>query len=222
MFQIGRLNFISTDVGKCRAWLRLALNEGLLTSYLESMRTQNSALNSFYKRSAYLRDSELLDMFVILIAGIETHSFNLVCNSSLLNLWTNQPLLMAGVWSPAMKSCPITSGTDIARSLMMEDSAKYVEDSVSSVISVASCNESLLGSSGFDEDEALKIILGNDIAQSENVVQNIPTETEENDLDLKTDTALVTNKIVEPDLLRKYTVCFIYYPGGLLDYVLLM
>lgn len=147
-------------------------------------------------------------MFVVLISGIETHSFNLVCNSSLLNLWTNQPLLMAGVWSPAMKSCPITSGTDIARSLMMEDSAKYAEDSVSSIISVASCNESLLGSSGFDEDEALKIILGNDAAQCENVVQNIPIKTEENDFDLKTDISVTSNKTVEPDLLRKYTVFY--------------
>lgn len=221
MFQIGRLNFISTDVGRCRAWLRIALNEGLLTSYVESMRTQNSALNSFYKRSAYLRDAELLDMFVTLISGIENHSFNLICNSSLLNLWTNQPLLMAGVWSPAMKSCPITSGTDIARTLMLEDSANNCEDSVSSVVSVASCNEFSLGSSSFDEDEALKIILGNDVTKSGNVVQDTPNIMQENHVDYDTDIG-VTTDTVEPGLLCKYKVCYMYKLREMKLLVLLM
>lgn len=98
-------------------------------------------------------------MSMTLISGVEAYSFNLACNSSLLNMWTNQPLLMAGIWSPAMKSCPITSGTDIAQSLMIEDS-RIADDSVSSVTSIASIYDSSVGSNAFDEDEALKIILG--------------------------------------------------------------
>ncbi|XP_054280417.1 pleckstrin homology domain-containing family M member 1 [Macrosteles quadrilineatus] len=156
--QITGLNFISTDVGRCRAWLRLALNEALLTSYMQSMLSQRSSLSSFYKRAAYLRDKELLDMSVTLVSGVEAYPFNLASNSSLLNMWTNQPLLMAGIWSPAMKNCPISSGTDIAQSLTNED-LRIAEDSVSSVVS-GSFYESSLGSNPFDENEALKIILG--------------------------------------------------------------
>lgn len=167
VFQIARLNFVSTDVGRCRAWLRMALNESLLTSYLQSMLVQNSALNSFYKRAAYLRDKELLDMFVTLVSGIESYSFNLVCNSSLLNLWTNQPLLMSGVWSPAMKSCPISSGTDIASTLGVDDSRAYDEDSLSSVASLSSFYGSSPHCSTFDEDKILKQILGADVAKEE-------------------------------------------------------
>lgn len=142
----------------------MALNDGLLTSYLQSMTVQNSSLNSFYKRTAYLRDKDLLDMFITLISGTEAYTFNLACNSSLLNMWTNQPLLLAGVWSPAMKSNPITSGTDIAQSMMADDLARQAEDSVSSVISIASVYGSSFSSSAFDEEEVLKIILGSDVS----------------------------------------------------------
>lgn len=131
------------------------------------MLAQNSALNSFYKRAAYLRDKELLDMFITLVSGIEGYPFNLVCNSSLLNLWTNQPLLMSGVWSPAMKSCPITSGTDIASTLDIDDVRAIDEDSLSSVASLSSFYESSPHYSAFDEDKVLKQILGADATNDE-------------------------------------------------------
>lgn len=104
-------------------------------------------------------------MFITLISGTEAYTFNLACNSSLLNMWTNQPLFLAGVSSPAMKSNPITSGTDIAQSMMEDDFAGQAEDSVSSVVSIASVYGSSLSSSVFDEEEVLKRILGSDVLQ---------------------------------------------------------
>nr|CAD7446594.1 unnamed protein product [Timema bartmani] len=59
---VNSLNLVTTDVGRCRAWLRLALNDCLLSSYLGAMRRENSALKPYYRRSAFVCDSELLDV----------------------------------------------------------------------------------------------------------------------------------------------------------------
>lgn len=161
----------------------MALNDSLLSSYLHAMSEQNSALSPYYRRSAYLRDSEFLDMTKQLVEGIESCTFDLACNSSLLNVWTNPPLLMAGIWTPPLKSCPISSGTDVAKTLSLgEDNSLRHDDSHSSVISLASHQDSLLGSAQsvlFDEDEALKIILGTN-------VNDVSTETRFNHHDDET------------------------------------
>lgn len=153
---------MTTDVGRCRAWLRLALNDCLLSSYLQSMALQNNALKPYYKPSAYLRDIDLLDVTKQIIEGVEACEFEFACNSSLLNVWTNPPLLMAGLWTPPMKSFPVSSGTDIARTLNFSEDNMKIDDIVS-VASFASYQESLPSSSQsilFDEEGALKIILG--------------------------------------------------------------
>uniref|UniRef100_A0A1B6C9V8 RUN domain-containing protein n=1 Tax=Clastoptera arizonana TaxID=38151 RepID=A0A1B6C9V8_9HEMI len=159
--QISELLLITTDVGRCRVWIRLALNECLLSSYLQSMILQNDAFKPYYKPTAYLRDTELLDVTKQLIKGIETCEFDFSCNSSLLNVWTNSPLLMAGIWSPPMKSLPVTSGTDVANSLLCEDNMR-IDDSISVASSYVSYQDSLPSSSQsvlFDEEEALKAVL---------------------------------------------------------------
>lgn len=184
--QIGKLSLITSDVGRCRAWLRMALNDSLLSSYLHAMSEQNSALSPYYRRSAYLRDSEFLDMTKQLVEGIESCTFDLACNSSLLNVWTNPPLLMAGIWTPPMKSCPVSSGTDVAKTLSLGEDNSLRHDDNSSVISLASHQDSLLGSAQsvlFDEDEALKIILGtnvNDISTESNRGEDEPANITNN------------------------------------------
>ncbi|KAJ9583383.1 hypothetical protein L9F63_022249, partial [Diploptera punctata] len=155
--QIQALNLITSDVGRCRAWLRLALNDGLLSSYLESMRRDGSALKPYYRRSAFLRDTELLEVAQRLVDGVEACSFSIACNSSLLNVWTNPPLLLAGLWTPPLRSCPIASGVDVASTLDSGD-AVVTDDSVSSAISFE--GSSLGTVLALNEDEALKIILG--------------------------------------------------------------
>lgn len=55
------------------------------------------------------------------ISGFESFViFDLPCNSSLLNEWPNDPLQLSGVWTPALRSCPVAHGVDIASSLCDE------------------------------------------------------------------------------------------------------
>ncbi|XP_065278771.1 pleckstrin homology domain-containing family M member 1 [Emys orbicularis] len=44
ILELEQLNFISTDVGRCRAWLRLALNDGLMECYLKLLLQEKSRL----------------------------------------------------------------------------------------------------------------------------------------------------------------------------------
>lgn len=163
--QINALNLVTTDVGHCRAWLRLALNDGLLSSYFESMCRDGSALKPYYRRSAFLRDTEMLEVAQRLVEGIEFCHFSVACNSSLLNIWTNPPLLLAGLWTPPLRSCPVVSGVDVASTLDSGDA----DDSASSAVSLSS--HSYEGSGlgtvlALNEEEALKIILGTPVDDS--------------------------------------------------------
>lgn len=60
--QITAFSQITTEVGYCRAWIRLALNEGLLASYFSSIMRDNSALNPYYSRAAFIRDVDLVEV----------------------------------------------------------------------------------------------------------------------------------------------------------------
>ena len=53
--QIDEMSQISTDVGRCRAWLRLALNDGLLLSYISMMISDQVSLAVHYEKFAFLR-----------------------------------------------------------------------------------------------------------------------------------------------------------------------
>lgn len=109
---------ITSDIGYCRAWIRQSLNEGILSSYLQTIRKNSSALNPYYKKYSFLKDTEKMEVAEKIMEGIEICIiFNLPINSSLLNEWTYHPLQMAGIYSPPMKSCPIASGIDVASSL---------------------------------------------------------------------------------------------------------
>jgi hypothetical protein len=128
------------------------------------MRRDGSALKPYYRHSAFLRDTELLDVAQHLVAGIESCPFSVACNSSLLNVWTNPPLLLAGLWTPPLRSCPVASGVDVVSTLDSVDA----DDSVSSVVSsLHSFEGSGLGTVlALNEEEALKIILGTPVDNS--------------------------------------------------------
>lgn len=140
----------------------MALNEGLLSSYFASIRRDNSALKPYYDRASFIRDADLVEVAQRLIESIDHIRFDLASNSSLLNFWSSTPLLMAAIWSPPMKSCPVFSAVDIAKTIScerpIEDSFDEIE-TASSIGSLSSFNSSQNNICGFSEDEALRIIL---------------------------------------------------------------
>ncbi|XP_046482575.1 uncharacterized protein Plekhm1 [Neodiprion pinetum] len=157
--QIQGLTQITTEVGYCRAWIRLALNDGLLSSYFASIRRDNSVLKPYYNRSAFLRDPDLAHVAQRLIESIDHIPFHLACNTSLLNIWSNTPLHMAAIWSPTLKSCPVSSAVDIAKTINSERTLTDNFDEIESVSSIGSL-DSLNKFSITSKDEMRKIKLG--------------------------------------------------------------
>ena len=176
--QIQTLSQITTEVGYCRAWIRIALNEGMLASYFCAIRRDNSALKPYYNRSAYIRDVDLVEVAQRLIENLDYVRFELACNSSLLNFWSSTPLLIAGIWSPPMKSCPVFSAVDIAKTINSETTDNFDEvetaSSIGSSIGIGSftSSQSVFNNvASITEDEALKIILTE--GKSNSVVQQL-------------------------------------------------
>ncbi|XP_036333420.1 uncharacterized protein LOC118744485 [Rhagoletis pomonella] len=120
--QVQTLSQVTSEIGQCRAWIRLSLNESLFSAYLNNIRKSSSALGPYYKKFALLKDSDGMEMAAKAMEGIEAFvQFNLPVNSSLLNYWPDYALQLSGLWTPPLKSCPISSGVDIADTLAVED-----------------------------------------------------------------------------------------------------
>lgn len=82
----------------------------------------------------------------------------LPCNSSLLNSWPLPSLILSGVWSPTLRSCPVSSGVDVAESLQATSSINSETSSLASE-SIASFSSGIGQMLPVNEEEALKIIL---------------------------------------------------------------
>ncbi|XP_050438899.1 pleckstrin homology domain-containing family M member 1 [Adelges cooleyi] len=105
--QINSLKHVTTDVGKCRAWIRTTLNDGVFRSYLMSFAKYRHYIMKFYNRKAIIRDHNSFKKIIELMEGIESYNFDLTLNSSLLNTWPNGTLMLAGYWTPALKNNPL-------------------------------------------------------------------------------------------------------------------
>lgn len=107
-FQIQAHTQIISEIGYCRSWIRTSLNESLFSSYLNNIRKNGAALNPYYKRNAFLKDSDITEVASKIIEGIESCvNFTLPVNSSLLNQWPNYSLQLSGLWTLPLKSCPV-------------------------------------------------------------------------------------------------------------------
>ncbi|XP_067658707.1 pleckstrin homology domain-containing family M member 1-like isoform X2 [Haliotis asinina] len=95
--QLKKLPQISTDIGLCRAWVRLALNDGLMESYIDSVVADAKTLQYYYHATAYLRDHEHPGILKSYLSGLMTLTFQLSYNSSVLNDWMSTPLVLAGL-----------------------------------------------------------------------------------------------------------------------------
>lgn len=115
--QIGELSFISSEVGRSRAWVRLALNHGQIHSYLSVLLQDSHTLKDYYKPTALLRDSERADIMLGVLQPLSSLTFNMATNAAVLNTWTQTPLVLAGLWTPSfqgMVSDPVLAATDVA------------------------------------------------------------------------------------------------------------
>ncbi|XP_054455302.1 pleckstrin homology domain-containing family M member 1 [Anoplopoma fimbria] len=99
--ELEKISFVSTDVGRCRAWLRLALNHGLLECYLASLFREGSKLRAHYQPSALLLDTEEREVLLSYLQGLASLTFSLSYKSAVLNEWTTTPLALAGL-------CPLS------------------------------------------------------------------------------------------------------------------
>lgn len=86
------LRQISTEIGLCRAWIRLALNDGLMESYLHSVLVDAKSLKYYYHSYSYLRDAEQPGILSNFLTGLMSLTFQLSLNSSVLNNWNNSTL----------------------------------------------------------------------------------------------------------------------------------
>ena len=127
MEQIDKLSYITSEVGKSRAWIRLALNECQVGSYLSVLSGETKTLKEYYKPYSFLRDSECCDIMARVLQPVSNINFNLAINSAVLNTWTQTPLALAGVWTPtsALQGAsidPVLAATDVASTVMDEES----------------------------------------------------------------------------------------------------
>ncbi|KAH9513386.1 hypothetical protein Btru_034807 [Bulinus truncatus] len=104
--QMQSLSQINTQIGWCRAWVRLALNDGLMQSYLHSMIVDVKTLKYFYHSYAYLRDFEQPGILKNLLTGLMSLEFKLSYNSSVLNTWNNTTLQIAGLLDSHLAPSP--------------------------------------------------------------------------------------------------------------------
>ncbi|XP_008052311.1 pleckstrin homology domain-containing family M member 1 [Carlito syrichta] len=113
--ELEHLAFISTDVGCCRAWLRLALNDGLMECYLRLLLQEQARLREYYQPTALLCDAEEVEFLLSLLQGLTSLSFELSYKSAILNEWTLTPLALSGL-CPLSELDPLsTSGTELQR-----------------------------------------------------------------------------------------------------------
>ncbi|XP_015506868.1 pleckstrin homology domain-containing family M member 1 isoform X2 [Parus major] len=113
--ELEQLMFINTDVGRCRAWLRLALNDGLMECYLKLLLRDRSRLHEFYQTPALLLDAEECEFLLCYLQGLSSLTFELSYKSAVLNEWTITPLSLSGLCPVSELLEPLTSSASEPR-----------------------------------------------------------------------------------------------------------
>jgi len=159
--KIDKFSQITSEVGKARTWLRVALNDGLLVSYLTSMSRDGSSLGVHYEGYAILRDNDRMDLVRTYVTGLEMFHFSLPTNVSLLNRWMPDPLLLAGELENKVLAVTDTSCIDAAAQLDQQQCTPQSESQPRLIRSLAEpiYNNSLVQLGLLNEDEALRLIL---------------------------------------------------------------
>lgn len=103
--QLETISYINSDVGRCRSWLRLALNDSLMECYFLTLQRETSRLAEYYQPFALLRDAEDCDVVLRYLQGLSSLMFSLSYKSSILNEWTASPLTLSGLWLEDAEHC---------------------------------------------------------------------------------------------------------------------
>ncbi|XP_027041520.1 uncharacterized protein LOC113669648 [Pocillopora damicornis] len=96
--ELEHLSHIHTPVGRCRAWIRLALNDSLMESYLVAILMDKNKLLYFYKGSSFMLDSELPSIMKTFLQGLGEFKFDFNYNTPGLNSWSGDALALCGIW----------------------------------------------------------------------------------------------------------------------------
>nr|CAD2192100.1 unnamed protein product [Meloidogyne enterolobii] len=102
--QIYVLNQIKTEVGKARAWIRIVLCERTLESYI-NLFSKDAQINQFYKKGAFIRDTAYIDSLNVYLQKLDKLTIVAPTNSNLLNNWTPNPLILAGLIPGRFTNC---------------------------------------------------------------------------------------------------------------------
>ncbi|XP_056007745.1 uncharacterized protein LOC125664377 isoform X3 [Ostrea edulis] len=105
--QLKQLTQINSEIGLCRAWIRVALNDGLMESYVNALIADKRSLEYFYSTTSYLRDHEQPGIFLSYLKGLMSYDFQLSFNSSVLNKWPNASMVLAGLIDPDSTPLPV-------------------------------------------------------------------------------------------------------------------
>nr|DBA27433.1 TPA: hypothetical protein GDO54_007927 [Pyxicephalus adspersus] len=162
--QLENITYVSSDVGRCRSWLRLALNDCLMECYFLSLLRERSRLVEYYQPFALMLDVEDCDVVVSYLQGLSSLTFDLSYKSSILNEWTLSPLSLAGLWRDeseqvksyephrrkSLDSVSQSSSSDDANNSMINGCQRKADSSTLS-LDTGSSSSQLSSSLGSDE-----------------------------------------------------------------------
>ena len=83
--QVTKLHHVKTDLGRGRAWLRLALNEESLESYLRIIAEDQKEKKKHYSKDALVWNSDQLMLLTTIISGLDFLNFQIEIDSPLLD-----------------------------------------------------------------------------------------------------------------------------------------
>ncbi|XP_041378484.1 pleckstrin homology domain-containing family M member 2-like [Gigantopelta aegis] len=87
---IKKFDNVTTDLGRGRAWLFIALNENLLESYLRCIMDSTKSVKKYYLKEALVLDQQRMNVLMTLTAGLDFACFQLDYNVPYLDLSTYQ------------------------------------------------------------------------------------------------------------------------------------
>ncbi|NXH26083.1 PKHM1 protein, partial [Myiagra hebetior] len=106
--ELEQLMFINTDVGRCRAWLRLALNDGLMECYLKLLLRDRARLHEKASLSSISQSSgsdEIEIQAPVLPIGKASSKIKLTSSSLSLNT-TSSSQLSSSLGSDSLPPAP--------------------------------------------------------------------------------------------------------------------